>query len=171
MQTSAETTLRYLQPLKKWEDTKPFQIVGRRPPGQPRDNLEHESHSVNIFDIRTVNIAPELNTTGFQWIKGPMSKCLGSQNEINDHMERIEIVLKDLLGAKGVFTFQYQFRKRGSNDGNPRIRPVESPALVITVKDRLNIPDITSNAIEERIRFSFPNEAEEILKGRYRMLR
>jgi len=103
-------SLRYLQPLEKWEEVKPFQIIGRRAPDQPRDNLEFESHFVNIIDIRKVNFMPSLDTVGFQWIKGPTCESLGTEKSINDHIRKLETSLKDLLGARGVFTYQYQVR-------------------------------------------------------------
>ncbi|KAF2121002.1 hypothetical protein BDV96DRAFT_641639 [Lophiotrema nucula] len=103
--------IRYIKPLAKWDEIKPFQIIGRRPPGQPRDNLEFESHRMSITDIRTVIEPFSLDIHGFQWLKHDHAFSPTSDPSIDEHIRSLEARLKELLDVEDVFTFQYQFRK------------------------------------------------------------
>lgn len=108
---SVQTKLQYLKPLEQWNEIKPYQIIGRRPPGQPRENIELQSYNCSIVDVKSLDYSPSLDKEGFQWFRRKLVESLDSEASTKRHIQGIEIYLKDLFGAKGVVTYDYQVRK------------------------------------------------------------
>ncbi|CZT10488.1 uncharacterized protein RAG0_14943 [Rhynchosporium agropyri] len=47
-----------LKDLAIWEDVKPYQIIGRRQPGQPRENIKLQSRTSTILDVKNMKASP-----------------------------------------------------------------------------------------------------------------
>ena len=105
---SVQTKLQYLKPLKKWDEVKPYQVIGRRPPGQPRENIELQSYDYNIVDVNSLESKPSLEEEGFMWTRHQLVEDLEDESSTKRHIRAMEVYLKDLFEAKGVLTYDYQ---------------------------------------------------------------
>lgn len=105
---SVQTKLQYLKPLKMWDDIKPYQIIGRRSPGQPRENIELQAYTSTILDVKSLDHTPSLDNEGFQWIYNELTDDLADEAGTKNHLQAMENFLKGFFGAKGVVTYDYQ---------------------------------------------------------------
>jgi hypothetical protein len=110
MASSRPTTaaVRYLASSDKWDIEKPYQIIGKVSPGQPKDNLEFDSHVVNIHDLSNSEEEPSLSTFGFEWLHQEFTESLQDKDSINRHIASLELLIKARLGAKAVYTYSQQ---------------------------------------------------------------
>lgn len=100
--------MQYLKPLELWNDVRPYQIIGRRPPGQPRENIELQSYDSTILDVTSLDSSPSLENEGFQWIYNELAQNLDDEAGTRSYIQAMEIYLKGFFGAKGVVTYDYQ---------------------------------------------------------------
>ncbi|KAJ5691628.1 hypothetical protein N7488_012363 [Penicillium malachiteum] len=105
---ATSTTLQYLRLLEKWNEEKPYQIVGRRPVGQQRDNIDLESHICSVQDVKELNRKFSLDVEGFRWVRHRMNESLDSEPSVMRHVNTFCTLVKDQLGAQEVLPFDYQ---------------------------------------------------------------
>ncbi|KAI0105433.1 hypothetical protein GGR51DRAFT_187708 [Nemania sp. FL0031] len=158
--SSTLSAVRYLAASAKWETEKPYTIAGRVPPGQPKDNFEFDTRHVRIYDVASLEESPTLSTFGFEWVRRDFTESLHDRDSINRHIAGLELVVKSHLGAKAVFTYSQQLRKRLGDHNNPRIRPASNFAHI----------DMTLDAVQNRLDFNFPESANISTTGHYQML-
>lgn len=129
------------------------------PHGIPR-NFSNEDHDVTISDIRGQESSFNLDDNAFAALKNVPS-AMKYQDWENDetvetvyHAEVKKLLLDNLPGASRIFLFDHTIRRPGTNR-----QPVS----------RVHI-DQTAKSTPARVRHHLGDEAEELLKGRYRIV-
>ena len=140
------------------DGSKPFNYVEDPPEGQPQRNYGTTTIPVTIQDIRGRESDFELDTNAFVTLTtGPSAeKDFEDDESIKKHYypEVEELLLKNLPGARRIFLFDHTIR-RATGNRNP-----------VT---RVHIDQTKASAIA-RVHQHVPDEAEELLKDRYRII-
>ena len=152
------STLSFYEPPA--DGSKPWNYVEQPPEGSPQRNFGAEDHEVEINDIRGRENEFDMNVNGF----GTLSGIESAEKDFTDD-KRIEevyypeverLLLDNVPGAHRVFIFDHTVRR--SVAGAKRA-PVT----------RAHIDQTTKSAIQ-RVDYHMGDEAEELLKGRYRLI-
>ena len=139
----------------------PFNYVDAPPKGQPQRNYSDSVQSTTIHDVRGREAAFTLDRDAFQIIQGvPQSSepSFADDASIRDNYypEVERLLLDHIPGSDRVFLFDHTIRRAAP--GAPRA-PVA----------RVHI-DQTPASVEKRVRRYFPDEADQLLRGRYRIV-
>jgi len=140
----------------------PFNYVQTPPEGQPQRNYGQDTQSVSIHDLRDHESDFELNTAGFEALQSIPSAMTYQDWESEDSIantyypEVESLLLKNVPGSNKVFLFDHTIR---------RTRPGAKREPVT----RAHI-DQTDKSARERVRHHLPDEAEELLRGRVRII-
>jgi len=159
---ATRSTLTFYEPPASGE--KPFNYAGdlanNPPEGMPQRNFGAEDHEVEINDIRGREHEFQMNVNGFTTLNGieSVEKDFTDDKKIeeNYYPEVEKLLLDNVEGAHKVFIFDHTVRR--STPGAPRA-PVT----------RAHIDQTTKSAIQ-RVHYHMGEEAEELLKGRYRLI-
>ena len=154
--TTAE--LVFYQPPE--DGSAPFNYVESPPEGMPQRNFGAEPHQVEINDLRGRESEFDMNVNGFGTIQGIESK----EKEFTDdeaikenyYPEVEKLLLDNVEGAHKIFIFDHTVRR---SDPGAKRAPVT----------RAHIDQTTKSAIT-RVEYHMGDEAEELLKGRYRLI-
>ncbi|XP_037038162.1 uncharacterized protein LOC119075726 [Bradysia coprophila] len=162
--TAAEITF-----FKDPEDgSTPFYYVYSPPEGQPQTNIGSETLKVTIQDIRGKESTFSVDSSGFVALENIPSKLVYEDWENDDiikknyYPEIEKLLLDNLIGANRVFIFDHTIRRTTP-------LPNTSPADVRQPVMRAHI-DQTGQATLNRVRYHLPEEADELLKGRVRIV-
>jgi len=142
------------------DGSKPFNYVETPPEGEPQRNFGEELHTVEINDIRGRESEFNLDTDAFQAIAGIPSEEKDFTDD--EHIQKVyypeveKLLLEHVPGAKKVTLFDHTIRR---SDPNASRGPV----------NRVHV-DQTARSTEWRVKLHNPEEAEELLKGRYRII-
>ena len=139
---------------------KPFNYVEQPPEGQPQRNYGEDTHGVTINDIRGREQEFDMNVNGFRTLSGIES----AEKEFTDdeaikanyYPEVEKVLLDNVPGADRVFIFDHTVRR-------------SSPGAKRAPVNRAHIDQTTESAIM-RVKYHLEGEAEELLKGRYRLI-
>jgi len=138
----------------------PFNYVESPPEGQPQRNYTEEAKEVQIHDIRGRESEYNLDTHAFATVHGVESGNTNWDDEKTVesiyYPEVEKVILDNVPTAKRVFLFDNTVRR---STPNARRAPV----------NRAHI-DQTRKSAEARVHYHLPEEAEELLKGRYRII-
>lgn len=142
----------------------PYNYVEEPPEGQPRTNFERKSHVVQINDIRGHESEYNLDKDAFQVYSGVKSATTYETFNDDEEIKRVyypeveQLLLDKVDGAHKVILFDHTIRRQ---DPNSHRQPVNSAHS-----------DQTDRATEWRVRLHVqdPEEAERLLKGRYRII-
>jgi len=152
------SSLFFYQPPK--DGSAPFNFVEKPPEGSPQRNFGAEEHDVTINDIRGREREFQMNVNGFGTISGIESqeKDFTDDESIkeNYYPEVEKLLLDNVQGAQRVFIFDHTVRRSGPD---AKRAPVT----------RAHIDQTTKSAIM-RVEYHMGDEAEELLKGRYRLI-
>lgn len=138
----------------------PHNFVEKQPEGVPQRNFGEDWQDVRIDDLRGQEQKFTMDNNAFSTISNVPSE----EHDFNDD-ERIrkvyypeveKLLLSEALGAHKVFLFDYTIRR---SDPNALRAPVT----------RVHI-DQTPESAAQRVRYHLPEEAEELLQGRYRII-
>lgn len=155
---STHSTLCFYEPPS--DGSKPWNYVEQPPEGSPQRNFGAAEHEVEIQDIRGRENEFDMNVNGFRVIQNVASEEHDFTDEDrvkNVYYPEVEKVLLDNVpGAKRVFIFDHTIRR---SDPNANRAPV----------NRAHIDQTTKSAIQ-RVDYHMGDEAEELLKGRYRLI-
>ncbi|KAI4268619.1 MAG: hypothetical protein L6R38_007789 [Xanthoria sp. 2 TBL-2021] len=153
-------TLNFYQPPA--DASKPFNYVEQPPPGHPQRNYSDTEQVVTINDIRGQEADFNINTHAFAAVQNIQSQANRATFDDDEAIERVyypeveELLLKE-TGAKKVLLFDHTIR-------------LATPGAKRAPVNRVHI-DQTSASAAQRVRFHLPeSEAEEALKGRYRII-
>lgn len=177
-----QSTLNYYAPL----DTQPpYNYVDAPPAGVAKTNVGEDTRPVVVHDARGKGDSLGLDVSGFQFVHHPsVEKDFVDEDKIKSvYYPEVEEVLKKHTGAKRVFIFDHTIRRNPadqkgvSNAAVPGLRgPVVSgvPLLVCIhshsqPQQRVHV-DQTFAAAAERVHRHLGDEAERLLKGRYRII-
>ena len=142
------------------DGSKPFNYVETPPEGQPQRNFGMEPHEVELDDIRGRESDFYLEKDAFQAIKGVTSEEKDFADD--EHVKSVyypeveKLLLDNVPGAHKVTLFDHTIRR-----ANPNAH--RAPVTRVHV-------DQTSRSTEWRVKLHNPEEAEELLKGRYRII-
>jgi len=135
------------------------------PPGVPRSNIVSETHRVPIHDLRGIAAEISLDREGFELIghRSAVRNFHDDEEVRAVYYPEAERLIAEVLGASRVFIFDHTVRQRipGASDraaGQPR-----QPATRVHV-------DHTGRSGPQRVRDFFPDEADELLKGRVQVI-
>ena len=152
---SVTAQLHFFQPPE--DGSKPFNYVESPPEGQPQTNFDLKGIPVNIQDIRGQESSFTMDKNAFETLTtGPSAeKDFASEESIkkNYYPEVEELLLKQ-TGAKRIVLFDHTIRRATGDRG-----PV----------NRVHIDQTTASATA-RIHHHLPNEADELLKDRVRLI-
>lgn len=146
------------------DNSAPFNYVGEPPAGQPQYNFGEQEHKVTINDIRGNENAYTLDKDSFQTLQQIPTKTTYTTFDSDELVQQIyypeveSLLLKTIPGAKKIILFDHTIRR--GKDSAPR-KPVT----------RVHV-DQTPRAAEDRVRLHVTDkeEAETLLKGRYRIV-
>lgn len=142
------------------DGSSPWNYVETPPEGSPQRNYGEFPHEVDINDIRGREHEFDMNINGFGTLNGIQSQ----ETEFTDD-ERIKevyypevekLLLDNVPGAKRVFIFDHTVRR-------------SSPGAKRAPVNRAHI-DQTTKSANARVDYHMGDEAEELLKGRYRLI-
>lgn len=141
----------------------PYQYAGdlfdNPPPGEPQRNFGQAAHKVEIQDIRGREHLFTLDHNAFEALSNVPS---GEENFRDDSIKRVyypeveRLLLENVPGANRIVLFDYTIRRA---DPHSARNPVT----------RVHI-DQTPASAEARVRHHLPEEADELLRSRYRII-
>jgi hypothetical protein len=142
------------------DGSKPFNYVETPPEGQPQRNFGQETHEVELNDIRSHESGFYLDKDAFQAIGGIPSEEKDFTDD--EHIKAVyypeveKLLLDHVPGAHKVTLFDHTIRRTNPNASR-------APVTRVHV-------DQTARSTEWRVRLHNPEDAEELLKGRYRII-
>ena len=153
-----ESTLTFYAPPA--DGSSPWNYVEKPPEGSPQRNFGENSQEVKINDIRGREHEFDMNVNGFRTVSGVES----AEKDFTDdeHIKQVyypeveKVLLDNVPGANRVFIFDHTIRR---SDPNAKRAPVT----------RAHIDQTTKSAIM-RVDYHMGDEAEQLLKGRYRLI-
>jgi len=140
----------------------PFNYVQDPPPGFPQRNYGQDNRLVAINDMRGQESEFSLESEGFaglQHVESAMTYEDWERDETvhNTYYAEVEsLLLSKVAGARRIFLFDHTIRRTAP--GAPRA-PVTRAHI-----------DQTTKAALERVQLHLPDEADELLKGRVRII-
>lgn len=142
------------------DDSVPYNNVDPNP-GQPLRNYFDTTEDVTISDIRGSETDYNLDKDAFQVLLGvPESKETEFVDETSIqekyYPEVEKLLLDNIPGSNKVHIFDHTIRRTGPNENR---QPVT----------RVHI-DQTAKSVAQRVERYFPEEAERLLQGRYRIV-
>lgn len=152
-------TLNYFRPPE--DGSVPYNFVEQQPEGQPQRNFGDFDINVPIKDIRGHEADYTLDTDAFKVVANiPESAEKGFLDDAsikkNYYPEVEKLLLDHVPGSNRVFLFDHTIRR--SNPNAPR-NPVT----------RVHI-DQTIKSATQRVRLHLPDEADQLLAGRFRII-
>ncbi|KAI0923126.1 hypothetical protein AcV7_005720 [Taiwanofungus camphoratus] len=161
------TTLNYYAPVG---EEAPYQYVNDPPEGKPQTNIGSDPHPVVIHDARGKESSVSLDTSGFQFVRH-----VSAEKEFEDeeaikttYYKEVEDLLKKEAGAKRIFIFDHTIRRKPVDQRNGK-QPSGPKAPLRGPVERVHI-DQTFDAAVKRVHYHLGDEAEELLKGRVRII-
>jgi len=139
----------------------PFNYVETPPAGEPQRNFGHLDIQVPVHDIRGSESNYNLDKDAFFVVSGvPESaeKEFTDDESIkkNYYPEVEQLILDNVPGSNRIFLFDHTIRR--SKPDAPR-----APVLAVHI-------DQTVKSATQRVHHHLPEEAEKLLKGRYRII-
>lgn len=139
----------------------PFNYVDSPPEGQPQRNFTYKYEDVLVQDIRGRESDFTLDHDAFQVLQNiPPSKepdFIDDESIKEKYYPEVEKLLLDSIpGSNRVYLFDHTIRR--SNPDASR-----APVLAVHI-------DQTAKSVAKRVQRYFPDEAEKLLQGRYRIV-
>ncbi|KAL1969637.1 hypothetical protein VTN77DRAFT_8190 [Rasamsonia byssochlamydoides] len=142
----------------------PFNYVETPPEGQPQRNYGEVLHKIQIDDIRGHEDEYTLDKDAFQVLKGIPSATTYETFNSDEEIQRVyyseveRLLLDHVPGANRVVIFDHTIRRENPNAHRQPVHRAHS--------------DQTDRSAEWRVRLHVPDaeEAEKLLKGRYRII-
>jgi hypothetical protein len=152
-------TLRFFSPPP--DASAPFNYVDEPPAGSPQRNYSDDPQPVAIRDARGREADFSLDRDAFQFVANlpPSAEAAFTDDDsiVRNYYPEVERLLRaQIPGCRRVFLFDHTVRRAGPA---ARRRPVQLVHI-----------DQTARSVEKRVRRYFPNEADELLRGRYRIV-
>ena len=151
--------LNFYQPPE--DGSKPFNYVEAPPEGQPQRNFGDTDIPITIDDIRGKESSFTLDNNAFTALTNipPSSEKSFSDDESvkqNYYPEVEKLLLENVPGAKRILLFDHTIRKANPNANRAPVT-------------RVHI-DQTASSAAARVSHHLPDEADTLLKGRYRII-
>jgi len=156
-----QTTLNYYTPL---DSQPPYRHA---PPHIARNNTGLDSRAVVIHDARGKEDDLGLDISGFQFVNYPsVEKDFIDEGKIKtEYYAEVEEILKKHAGAKRVVIFNHIIRRSLAHQQvSTETLPAKPPVK------RVHVDETFASAPERVLEYFLPDEAERLLKGRYRII-
>lgn len=142
------------------DDSVPYNNVDPNP-GQPLRNYFDTTQDVTISDIRGSETKYTLDHDAFQVLQDvPESKekefVDDASIEKNYYPEVEKLLLENIPGSNKIYIFDHTIRRTGPDE-------VRQPVTRVHI-------DQTAKSVAKRVERYFPDEAEKLLQGRYRIV-
>ncbi|CAD6445369.1 6b059853-dbd1-4f3a-bf40-c7bdab650e3a [Sclerotinia trifoliorum] len=133
---------------------------------------------VTVHDIRGSEDQHTLDTTGFQIVNhvSQEKNFIDDENIKGDYYKETEELLKRETGASKIFIFDHTIRREAPNGTDPAPITTETPkdnSSPVFVQrgpvQRVHI-DQSYSASVNRVPYHLPEEADELLKGRFQII-
>ncbi|KAI5302755.1 hypothetical protein KEM56_000390 [Ascosphaera pollenicola] len=139
----------------------PYAYPGEPPAGLPQTNCRTKPYAVTINDIRGEESKYTLDHDAFQALQGIPTKAEPSftdEENIKDvyYPEIEKIIFDNVPGVKKTFIFDHTIRRS-------KLHAHRKPVLNTHLDQSLE-------STQDRVRIHLPAEADELLKGRYRII-
>jgi len=163
-QVEVETSFNYIT-LDSNSSDKPFQYTYSAEEGKPTTNVTNAPFTRVVHDIRGNEGDITLDTAGFQLFKhtSQEKEFLDEEHIKNVYYPETEELLKKFTGAHRVFIFDHTIRRRIPGKENDPTSPQRQPVLRVHI-------DQTTPAAYNRVTRHLPEEAEELVKGRFLLI-
>ncbi|KAF2249803.1 hypothetical protein BU26DRAFT_289790 [Trematosphaeria pertusa] len=142
------------------DGSKPYNYVEKQPEGVPQRNFGESWQEVTIDDLRGQENKFSLDSNAFHTVQNVPSEEYDFTDDAKIravyYPEVEKLLLANIPGANRVLLFDYTIRR--SNPGADR-----APVVRVHI-------DQTPASAESRVRFHVPDEAEQLLRGRYRII-
>lgn len=142
------------------DGSKPHNYVEKQPEGVPQRNFGEAWHDVTIDDLRGQEQKFSLDKNAFDTIQNVPSEEYDFQDDEkirSVYYPEVEKLLLDTVsGANRVILFDHTIR-RSNPDAN------RAPVVRVHI-------DQTPSSAADRVRLHAPDEAEQLLQGRYRII-
>ena len=157
---AVEAELNYLLPTTE----RPRSYTFEPPPGEPRSTALPEPHAVTIRSARPILDSVDLDHEGFDLLEHKSAvKNFYDDDEVRAvYYPEATQALKQVTGADRVFIFDHTVRRRVPGAEDRRAGP-RQPATRVHV-------DHTAKSGPQRVRDLFPEEAEQLLRGRVQII-
>ena len=154
-------TLNY-RVTKEGEDS--YYYVSDPPEGVPKTNVTTEPHDVVVHDVRGKEDLVGLDKTGFQYVRHvSKEKLFKDEDAIKTvYYKEVEELLKQHAGAKRVFIFDHTIRRPPTPETQGKT-DYRGPVQQVHV-------DQTTEAAIARVREHMGEDAERLLKSRFRII-
>ncbi|KAF2702776.1 hypothetical protein K504DRAFT_522381 [Pleomassaria siparia CBS 279.74] len=165
-----EARLAFLKPDKRYDNERPYFIVGRPPPGIKQSNIEYVHCKTRIHDARNLKNDFSLCTNGFEWLTHELYNDVASKNDIDRYMDEMAEVARKHLGASRVHVYDFVVRRsvRYARDvDQPRPEGVDQATLRANCKVHT---DIAPNFGVERLKQLFPDQWEHLIKKKFKII-
>ena len=152
-------TLNYFNP--PGDNSKPFNFVETPPAGFPQRNFDDNPQPTVIHDIRGRENAFTLDRDAFEIIQN-VAPSVETEFQDDDSIkqkyypELEQLLLKHIPGSNKVFFFDHTIRRQKPN-------ATRAPVTRVHI-------DQTAKSVAKRVRRYFPDEADKLLEGRYRIV-
>ncbi len=152
--------LNYLAPTNE----KPRTYTYDPPEGTPRSTATPQSHAVAIHNARPLAETLSLDVQGFAILdhRSSVSDFYDDEAVRTTYYPEAEELLRKATGADRVFIFDHTVRRRIPGAEDVRTGP-RQPATRVHV-------DQTAKSGAQRVRDFFPEEADELLRGRVQIV-
>ncbi|KAF2724186.1 hypothetical protein K431DRAFT_154192 [Polychaeton citri CBS 116435] len=155
-------SIRYLVPLETYKIEKPF--FSQLPCGTQlrRTNLVESEHTVVVHDVDRKAGSFKLDESGFQFEYLPTQISEWTDANIQSrYVPEVASWLKRFFNCEKVIVYNYNLRT--SDEAASSSRSWKAPIFRVHC-------DNTPESCARRLEFQLPDEAAEILKGRYRYI-
>ncbi|KAF1809796.1 putative methyltransferase [Eremomyces bilateralis CBS 781.70] len=155
-----EAKLSYYTPPA--DGSRPYGYVEQPPEGVPQRNYSKEDHEVTIEDLRGRETDFTLDKNAFEVLANVPSATTYTTFDSDDEVEKVyypeveKLLLDSLPGAHRIFIFDHTIRHARPNSNR-------SPVTQVHI-------DQTPASAKQRVEHHLPDEAAELVRGRYRIV-
>jgi hypothetical protein len=159
--SAVDAELHYFKP----NGHKPYRYNYDPPADVAVSNAEHEAHSFPISDARPLASKLSLDVQG--------AALLTHRTDVRDfyddeEVQRVyypesELLIAEATGAKRIFVFDHTRRRREEGARSPSAKPRREPVTRVH-------NDYTVKSGPQRVRTLLPDEADQLLKGRFAVI-
>ncbi|KAI0837551.1 hypothetical protein F5Y06DRAFT_270740 [Hypoxylon sp. FL0890] len=176
MSRSDSVQLRFLKPLEKYQNEKPYWLFVGKPDGVDVTNVSLEAVSgIPVHDVRGEEQNYELDKHGFKFVShGIDFEAFNDDQRIEgEYLPQVEeMILKNIPYATKVSVFNWRLRKEmGEEQMDHPISPaqIHDKKFVFAPSQTVH-SDATEFTLMKRVKKHLPEQADELLKGRVQMI-
>ncbi|CAK7235401.1 hypothetical protein SCUCBS95973_009257 [Sporothrix curviconia] len=172
-----ETELEFIQPLDLYAKEKPYWLFlanARDQPNLRETNVVETKVNVPVEDIRGRESQFRLETNGFQYVKHgqTFTDFDDASRIVAEFLPQVQQLIQDHIPyAERVYVYDWRTRLETTADGTDMVSPSEIEKRGFRLAPSTMVhADSTEFSLLKRVRQHFPEEADELIKGRVQMI-